>query len=103
MADGLHPTLDQYLASFLLSEEAALAGVTRLGPKTVEARFIADRRLHELLRLYRSDLAIPIVPARLFAAHREFKRLCRAHARWPSAGPRRPGPGDTETFLLRSS
>ena len=77
MPDGLHPTNDPYLASFLLAEEAELAGLTRLGPKTVEMRFVADWRLHELLRLYRSGRAIPLVPSRLFAAFRKLKSLSR--------------------------
>ncbi len=67
-------TNDPYLASFVLSEGAVLAGCTRLGPKKVEFRFLADQRLHELLRLYWSGVATPIAPLRLFGVHRELKK-----------------------------
>lgn len=66
-------TNDPYLASFVLSEGAALAGCTRLGPKKVEFRFTADCHLHNLLRLYWSGAATPIAPGRLFAALRQLK------------------------------
>ena len=69
-----YSTNDPYLASFVLSEGAVLAGCTRLGPKKVEFRFVADRRLHELLRLYWSGVATPIAPMRLFGVHRQLKR-----------------------------
>ncbi len=77
MPDCHHATKDQYLASFLLAEGASLAGVTRLGPKRVEVRFVADWRLHELLRLYHSGRAIPLVPSRLFDALKRIKSLAR--------------------------
>src|SRR6266508_2008147 len=68
-----YKTNDPYLASFVLSEGAVLAGCTRLGPKKVEFRFVADRSLHEVLRLYWSGMATVIVPGRLFAALRKLK------------------------------
>ena len=77
MPDCHHATLDPYLASFLLAEDAILADVTRTGPKRVEVRFVADWRLHELLRLYRSGRAIPLVPSRLFDAFKRIKSLSR--------------------------
>ena len=74
MNAAIHITNDPYLASFVLSEGAVLTGSTRLGPKTVEFRFIADRRLHDLLRLYRSGERIFVSPVQLFAALRMLKK-----------------------------
>jgi hypothetical protein len=68
-----YKTNDPYLASFVLSEGAVLAGCTRLGPKKVEYRFVANRHLHERLQLYWSGVATPIAPGRLFAALRQLK------------------------------
>lgn len=73
MTDPLYATNDPYLASFLLNQGSVLAGYTRLGPKRVEFRFVADQKLHGLLRLYWSGTRIPLVPARLFAALRTLK------------------------------
>ena len=68
-----YTTNDPYLSSFVLSEGAILAGCRRLGPKKVEFRFAADEQLHDLLRLYWSGVATPLVPGRLFAALRQLK------------------------------
>jgi hypothetical protein len=68
-----YTTNDPYLASFVLSEGAVLAGCTRLGPKKVEFRFVADRSLHNLLRLYWSGNLTFVSPGRLFAALRQLK------------------------------
>jgi hypothetical protein len=79
MSVAHHKTTNPYLASFLLSEGAVLAGVTRLGPKKVEFRFAADLTLHVLLRVYWSNQLILVVPARLFDAFRVLKSLGRQH------------------------
>ena len=71
---AIHVTNDPYLASFVLSEGVALAGSKRLGPKTVEFSFLADRRLHELLRVYWSGQKISVAPVRLFASLRMLKK-----------------------------
>lgn len=68
-----YKTTDPYLASYVISEGAVLAGCTRLGPKKVEFRFVADAHLHELLRRYWSGARLSIAPARLFAALRLLK------------------------------
>jgi hypothetical protein len=73
MTGPLHRTCDTYLASFLTSQKAVLAGCTRLSPKKVEFRFVADRRLHDLLRLYWSGEPVWLVPSRLLEAHRTLK------------------------------
>ena len=73
MSAPLHTITDPYLASFLTSQKAALAGCKRIGPKQVEFRFVADRRLHDLLRLYWSDEPIVLVPSRLMDALRTLK------------------------------
>ncbi len=75
-----YTTNDPYLASFLLSERAVLAGFRRIAPKTVEFRFLADRRLHELIRLYWSDEPAFVVPRKHFDALRWFKK--RSLAQW---------------------
>jgi hypothetical protein len=73
MDSPLHKTCDPYLASFLSSQKAVLAGGARLGPKKVEFRFVADRRLHDLLRLYWSNEPVLIVPSRLMDCLRTLK------------------------------
>jgi hypothetical protein len=73
MTEPNYKTHDPYLASFLLSEGGVLAGCTRNGPKQVEFRFVADRALHELLRLYWSGVPMLVVPCELFAALRKLK------------------------------
>jgi hypothetical protein len=75
-----YTTNDPYLASFVLSEGAVLVGCSRLGPKKVEFRFVANRALHELLRLYWSGVAIPIAPSQLFAALRQLKSRSFTHS-----------------------
>jgi hypothetical protein len=73
MPPVLYKTNDPYLASFILSEHAVFVGCRRLGPKTVEYSFVADRTLHALLRVYWSGRLILIVPARLMDALRFLK------------------------------
>ena len=72
-----YTTRDFYLASFVLSEGGALTGVKRLGPKRVEFRFVADRWLHQLLRLYWSGEPVWVKPIKLFSALKELKSLAR--------------------------
>lgn len=74
MTPAHHKTTDTYLSSFLLSQGAVLAGCTRIGPKKVEFRFVADRRLHGLIQLYSSETPVVLVPSRLLAAHRQLKK-----------------------------
>lgn len=74
MTDPHYKTNDPYLSSFLVSQGAPLVGCQRLGPKTVEYRFVADRRLHGLLRFYWSGEPILLVPSRLLGALRQLKR-----------------------------
>jgi hypothetical protein len=74
---ALHLTRDPYLASFLISQEAILAGLRRVSPKKVEFSFVADRRLHQLLRLYWSEQPVWVEPAKFFRAHRELKNRSR--------------------------
>lgn len=77
-------TNDPYLASFLVSEGAILAGCSRLGPKRVEFRFVADPTLHNLLRLYWSKERIFISPSRLLGTLQELKK--RTFVRSPQSG-----------------
>ena len=80
MSDPLYPTNDPYLASFVLSEGAVLAAFARLGPKRVEFQFVADRRLHHLLRLYWGGQRIPVAPVRIFAALKTLKSRSLMHS-----------------------
>lgn len=73
MNAAYHRTTDTYLASFLLSQRAVLASCQRISPKKVEFRFLADRRLHGLLRLYWSEVPVLLVPSRLLETHRYLK------------------------------
>lgn len=74
MSASQYKTTDTALSSFLLSQGAVLAGCQRVTRKKVEFRFVADRRLHGLLRLYWSNEPVLLVPARLMKAHRHLKR-----------------------------
>ena len=74
MNQSLYTTNDPYLASFVISEGGVLAGCQRLGPKKVEFRFVPDRQLHEILRVYWSRLPIHVTPYCLYAALRFLKR-----------------------------
>lgn len=80
MSTPVYACQDPYLSSFLLSQGASLVGQQRLGPKTVEFRFLSDERLHQLLRLYWSRQEILVVPARLFDALRQLKKRGGLHA-----------------------
>lgn len=73
MSQPHYTTNDPYLASFVISEGGILAGCQRLGPKKVEFRFVADRRLHGLLRLYWQREPVLLVPGRLMEALRRLK------------------------------
>lgn len=74
MTIPLHTTYDTYLASYLVYEGAVLIDCTRLGPKRVEYRFVADSRLHHLLRVYWSGMRVPISPGDLMNTLRELKK-----------------------------
>jgi hypothetical protein len=69
-----YTTIDIHLASFLLYDGATFLGCERVRPKTVEFRFVADEGLHMRLRLYWREQPLPVVPAKLFAAH--FRLRC---------------------------
>jgi hypothetical protein len=68
-------THDIHVASFLLNEGATFLGCERLKPKKVAFAFVADEELHMLLRLYWRRQPLPIVPAKLLAAHFQLKCL----------------------------
>ena len=73
LIDAQYATTDWYLASFILNQGIPLAGWRRIGPKKVEFRFPAGRRLHHVLRLYWACVPTILVPVELFAAHRRLK------------------------------
>jgi hypothetical protein len=75
MPPPTYTTTDIHLASFILYRGAALAGLERLRPKKVEFRFVADRQLHDLLRLYWSGDLTPVAPAQLFKTLHRLKCL----------------------------
>jgi hypothetical protein len=74
MTPAHYRTTDPYLAAFIVSQGATLAGCRRLTPKKVEYRFVADRRLHWLLQLYWSDQPVLLTPSLLFTALRHLKK-----------------------------
>lgn len=74
MSPPLYRTTDIYLACFLLHADAVLAGCRRLRPKKSEFSFIADERLHQLLRLYWREVPAPVVPARFLRTLTFLKR-----------------------------
>src|SRR5689334_13283328 len=71
----IYRTTDPYLASFLSHRDAVLAGCKRLRPKKNEFQFVADARLHNLLRLYWSGTPTVVVPSQLLKRQQFLKRL----------------------------
>lgn len=82
---ALYRTRDIYLASFLISEDAEVLYIKRLGPKTVEVCFASGWRLHELLRFYWSNRPLSVVPLKLFDALKVVKSRSRVLGRSDSA------------------
>ena len=77
MNPSRYETSDKYLGSFLLSSGATLTGYARVSKRRVMFRFVANERLHELLRLYRNLTPVTLVPLQFVAALRCLKRLAR--------------------------
>jgi hypothetical protein len=77
MTASTYETSNVYLASFLFRQGATLDGFTRPSARRVVYRFLADEKLHELLRLYWGNFPLPIVAASLFAAVQQLKKLVR--------------------------
>lgn len=75
-----HPyrTPDVYLASFLLNQGAVLTDRVRVGHRRVLFQFVADEKLHHLVRVYWKRFPVQLVPAELFAALQRLK----ARGRW---------------------
>ncbi len=78
MQRPIYRTTDLHLASFLLHCGTVLAGCRRLRPKKNEFQFLADARLHQLLRLYWSATPTRIVPSRLLGTLTFLKRRALA-------------------------
>lgn len=95
MTHSQYETSNPYLATYLLCCEARLISFTRVSPRRFLFRFIADVRLHQLLRLWWSNTAVPLVPARIFASLQRLRKLVRGSplnatrdcAAAPSASP----------------
>src|SRR5437588_4502500 len=77
MPSSQHETTDIYLASFLFAQNAILTGCRRVGRRRNSFSFVADEKLHELLRVYWRQVPMTLVPAQLFAALRQLKSLSR--------------------------
>ena len=77
MNPAQYETSDKYLGSFLLSQGATLTGYARVSKRRVMFRFVANERLHELLRLYRNLTPVTFVPLQYVSALRRLKRLAR--------------------------
>ena len=77
MPPSSYETSDVYLASFLLCQGAVLADCERVSPRRFAFRFRADAQLHDLLRRYRLNTPVALVPLALFAALRELKSITR--------------------------
>lgn len=75
MTAPLHTTTDIHLAGYLDANGATLHHTRRLGPKKVAYRFVADERVHGLLRLYWGGQPVPMVPGQFAASLRKLKRL----------------------------
>jgi len=77
MTHSQYETSNPYLATFLLCCEARLVSFTRVSPRRFLFRFVADVRLHQLLRLWWSNTAVPLVPTRIFATLQRLRKLVR--------------------------
>ena len=75
MTVPLYTTTDPHIAGYLDASGAALDHCRRLGPKKVAYRFVADARLHSLLRLYWSGQTVPMVPGQFAESLRKLKRM----------------------------
>jgi hypothetical protein len=96
MPNPFYETSDHYLASFLLSQGVRLIAAERVSARRTVLRFAATELMHELLRLYWRQVEIPLVPIRLFAAHRKVKSLVRLDPADPRPAEAQPGlPGGT--------
>ena len=77
MSQSHYETSNVYLASFLRCQGADFLGFERVSERRVQFQFIADEKVHALLRLYWSSTPVPLVPLGLFGALRYFKSLIR--------------------------
>jgi hypothetical protein len=77
MAHSEYETSNPYLATFLLCCGATLVCFTRASRRRFLFRFVADARLHQLLRLWWSNTAVPLVPSRVFASLQRLRSLVR--------------------------
>lgn len=85
MNHSLHETSDVYLAAYLLSQGATFTGCRRVGRRRNVFSFVADEKLHELLRLYWRNMPIALVPAQVFGCLRRLKSISRLPSK-PSRG-----------------
>lgn len=72
-----HETPDIYLAAYLLSQGATFVSCRRVGLRRNIFSFVADEKLHELLRLYWRQQPMSLVPALLFSSLRRLKSISR--------------------------
>lgn len=98
MSHNLYETSNPYLATFLLCCEASLVSFTRVSPRRFRFRFKSDVRLHQLLRLYWSNTAVPLVPKKIFTSLHELRSLVRGSPLYVTrdcAPPTPPSPAST--------
>lgn len=77
MPTPYHETSDIYLAAFLLSQGAKFVRCRRVGLRRNEFTFVADAKLHHLLRRYWLHEPMTLVPAQMFMSLRRLKSLAR--------------------------
>jgi hypothetical protein len=77
MTSSHYETSNPYLATFLLCCGAALTSFTRVSARRFVFRFAADVRLHQLIRLWYSNTAVPLSPSGIFASLHKLRSMVR--------------------------
>jgi hypothetical protein len=77
MPHSHYETSNPYLATFLLCCGAVLTSFTRVSARRFVFRFAADVRLHQLIRLWYSNTAVPLSPSGVFASLHKLRSMVR--------------------------
>ena len=85
MPQSRYETHDIHLASFLLCQGGKLVAYDRLGPRRHAFVFATDAKLHEMLRLYWSNVPVSFIPSALFSSLGRLRSLARMRAGSPQA------------------
>lgn len=104
MSPSHYETSDIHLASFLLCQGANLLNCQRVSARRNLFTFSSDVKLHEMLRLYWSNVPITFVPALLVSSFQRLKSLARKRpGRRPDSPAEAPNPFPSAAVDLRTA